>query len=143
MSTSPSGLELALESRIAELERLHQVVVEFAQQHSLPDQIRFAIDLSLEEIVTNVMCYGMRDQEKPQIVIRLRHQEGELLAEVEDNGCPFNPFSRPDPDTTLALEDRPIGGLGVYLVRNLMDEVHYVRNADHNLITMTKRIRAT
>jgi serine/threonine-protein kinase RsbW len=74
------------------------------------------------------------------IAVRCTCTGKELVAEVEDDGRPFNPLLHPAPDLTVPLEERPVGGLGIHLVRNLMDSLAYHREQDHNRLVMTKRL---
>ena len=100
----------------------------------------FAVDLAIDEVVTNVISYGFGDAAEHLIQVRLVLNSGELTLEVEDDGKPFDPLCQPPPNLTLALEDRPIGGLGIHLVRNLMDCTEYRRQHDRNLLIMRKKV---
>jgi serine/threonine-protein kinase RsbW len=70
--------------------------------------------------------------------VRLSAEPGEIKAEVEDDGEPFNPLEAPEPDTEKSLEERTIGGLGIHLVRKLMDRLEYKREGERNLLTVRK-----
>jgi len=72
--------------------------------------------------------------------VKLTLGSGEITIEVEDDGQPFNPLEAPEPDTTKSLEDRLVGGLGVYLVRKLMDGLEYRRHEGKNLLVMKKHV---
>jgi serine/threonine-protein kinase RsbW len=75
------------------------------------------LNLALEEILTNVICYGYADDREHEIRVRLRAQSGEVRIEVEDDGQPFNPLEAPEFDITKLLEETTIGGRGIHLVR--------------------------
>jgi anti-sigma regulatory factor (Ser/Thr protein kinase) len=92
----------------------------------------------LEEIVTNVICHGCCDGSHASIEVELALQPDELVMTVEDSATPFDPLQAPAPDLEAALEDRPIGGLGVHLVRKLMDRVTYERRDGKNRLVMSK-----
>ena len=90
----------------------------------------------------NVISYGYDDSDEHEIMIRLSCKGEEVTAEVEDDGRPFNPLEVAEPDTSKALEERPVGGLGIHLARKLMDDVEYKRQQEKNLLAMKKRIPA-
>jgi len=130
-----------LKNDLSEIERLSQIVTEFGELHHLPPKGLFAVNLALEEILTNVISYGYQDSGEHQIIIRIFLKEGELTVKVEDDGLPFNPLEVPEPDTGKPLEERPVGGLGIHLVRNLMDGLEYRRQEGKNVLVMKKKAR--
>jgi anti-sigma regulatory factor (Ser/Thr protein kinase) len=114
---------------------------DFARQHRLAESVRQAADLSLEEHLTNILRYGYSDAERHEIRVRFELEEGCLAIEIEDDGQAFDPLAVPEPDTTAPLEGRPVGGLGIHLIRRFMDEVQYRREADRNILHLRKRLR--
>jgi anti-sigma regulatory factor (Ser/Thr protein kinase) len=134
-------ISLQLKNDLAELERLNEAVTDFGAAAGLPEKILFDINLALEEIVTNVISYGYGDSADHRIGIRLRLRQEELTAEVEDDGRPFNPLESPEPDFAKPLEERPIGGLGIHLVRKVMSGLEYRREGGKNLLVMKKKTR--
>ena len=92
--------------------------------------------LALDEILTNVISYGYDDAGEHQITARFSLEQGKWTAEVEDGGRPFNPLASPEANTQQSLETRPIGGLGIHLVRKLIDELEYRRQNDKNRLVM-------
>jgi len=133
-------LSVTLSNHLSELERLHQVLWQFGKEQDLPKNLINTMNLALEEIVTNVIEHGYEDNGEHSIIIRCSVQDGQVMAEVEDDGQPFNPLQSPDPDISKPLEDRPIGGLGIYLVRNVMDAFDYTYQEGKNQIRLKKRI---
>ena len=129
-------------NNLVEIERLGQVVAEFVESHQLPANLTFAVNVALEEILTNIISYGYTDDKEHDILIRLSCNEGAVIAEVEDDGRPFNPLEAAEPDTSKPLEDRSVGGLGIHLARKLMDGLAYRRQAGKNLLVLKKRIPA-
>ncbi|UCE64463.1 MAG: ATP-binding protein, partial [Nitrospirota bacterium] len=117
----PPMLSITLSNHLSELERLHQILCQFGKEKGLPKNVTNTVNLALEEIVTNVIEHGYEDKDEHFIRIRIFIQDGQVIAEVEDDGQPFNPLQSPDPDTSQPIEARPIGGLGIYLTRNVMD----------------------
>jgi len=138
----PALLELTLANRSSELQRLASEVERFAQSQRIPDADVHALSLALDEVITNTISYGYDDQGAHEIRVRLTLAHGRLSAEVEDDGRPFDPLTTPQPDLTSAVEDRPVGGLGIHLVRSLMEQVDYRRESGKNHLIMSKRLSA-
>ena len=117
-----------------------QALQTFASDHRLPKKVLQAADLSLEEHLTNVMNYGFDDAQVHQILVRLEMVDGGFQIEVEDDGKAFNPLEFPEPDLNLPLSERPIGGMGIHLIRKFMDELGYRRKGGRNVFQMRKRV---
>ena len=104
---------------------------------------RFQIELALEELVVNTFMHGKTAQHGPHNPIAVRVSVTQTGQEVEivlhDNGAPFDPSGFAEPDLTSCAEDRPVGGLGLFLTSKMMDEVHYQRLGDHNAVVLRKR----
>lgn len=94
----------------------------------------------MEEAVSNIIFYAYdKDQMiEDAVLISLRFNGADLIIRVEDHGKPFDPTARLDPDITLSAEERPIGGLGIFLIKNIMDEVSYSREEGRNILLMSK-----
>lgn len=133
-------VSVRLLNRLDEIPRLTQVVGAFAAAHHLSDDVVFALTLSLDEIVTNVVSHAYDDANEHAIDVRLRFANGAVQARVEDDGRAFNPLDVPPPDLDTPLEQRPVGGLGLHLVRSTMDTVEYSRVGDRNVLTLTRRV---
>ena len=95
----------------------------------------------MEELGINILTHGGKGKERrPEIEIVLTSEDHALTIEVLDDGHPFDPLQdSPNPDLTATIEGRPIGGLGIHLVRNLMDDLHYQRDAGKNRLTLVAR----
>ncbi len=131
-------MELVIQNDLREIETLTRFVEQFAEQHKLPPKLSFQINLALEELVTNIISYGYSDAGPHKIRLVLHMADGRLTAEVEDDGCAFNPLEAPPPDLDVPLEDRPVGGLGIHLVKNMFDSMDYRRENDKNWLILTK-----
>jgi sigma-B regulation protein RsbU (phosphoserine phosphatase) len=142
-ATMSKPMSILFKNKLSEIERLGQVVEEFAELHHLPPNLAFEFNVALEEILTNVISYGYEDSGEHEIMIRLSCTAEEMTAEVEDDGRPFNPLEAVEPDTNKPLEERSVGGLGIHLVRKFMDKVEYKRQQGKNLLMMKKSIPAT
>ena len=136
-------ISVQLKNNISEIERLSQIVTEFGERHHLPPKVLFEVNLALEEILANIISYGYEANDEHQIVVTISLKNGELTAEVEDDGRPFNPLEAPEPDISRPLEERPVGGLGIHLVRSLMDGLEYRRQQGKNLLVMKKKVIET
>ena len=129
-----------LRNKLTELEQLHQVVEDFSRQHGLSARVLSAVSHSLEEILTNIVSYAYEDSRDHQITVSLALSEGQLELQVEDDGRPFNPEHHPSPDTSVPLEDKPVGGLGIHIVRTMMDEMKYRRESGKNVLVLKKKM---
>ena len=135
-----SRLSLVLRNDLSELERLAQAVSAWCQKSYVIADVEYQLNLALDEIVSNVIRHGWKDHGEHQLHVRVSCAENELTMEVEDDAAPFNPLEVPAPDISRPLEDRPIGGLGIHLVRQIMDGLEYRRHDGKNLLVMKKRI---
>jgi sigma-B regulation protein RsbU (phosphoserine phosphatase) len=133
-------LQIKLNNKVSELERFNQILTEFCQRHDLTSKVIHDLNLALEEILTNIISYGYTDNRDHEIRVSLSVQPGEVKAEVEDDGRPFNPLEVPEPNTAKPLEERTIGGLGIHLVRKLTDGLEYQRQEEKNRLVMKKHL---
>ncbi len=131
-------MELVIKNDLHELQALGRFVEAFAEKHHLPPQTALQINLALEELVTNVISYGYKDQAEHEIRLSLRLEGDQLYAEMVDDGYPFNPLEAVAPDLDIPLEERPIGGLGIHLVKNMFDTLEYRQEDDKNRLIMHK-----
>jgi sigma-B regulation protein RsbU (phosphoserine phosphatase) len=131
-------LELTIPNRLSESAGVKAHFDTFAEQYGIPDQIRLKMHVVLDELLTNVISYAYLDGERHDIGIKVELSADRLKVSMVDDGIPFNPLGMETPDTELALEDRKIGGLGIHLVRKMMDRVSYRRRIEKNVITVLK-----
>lgn len=120
---------------------LAEAVEAFIEAESLPAGLAFQLNLVLDELLTNTINYGCAGTSDCRIAVKMRREGGEIAVLVEDDAAPFNPLDAPPPDLDKSLEDRPIGGLGVHLVRSTMDDLAYRREAGRNRLAMRKRLQ--
>ena len=125
----PNTMELILLNRRSEIPRLQDLLESFARDHKFPSKVLHDVQLAVEEHLTNVLNYAFTDQGEHEIRIRLQPGESDLCIEVEDDGRPFNPLEHPTPDFSLPLDQRPIGGLGIHMIRKSMDRLEYRRKS--------------
>ena len=131
-----NGLALTLETRPEELERLTAAVETLAEQDNWPAALTFKVNLVLEELVLNVINYAY-DESGHQLDVKLTCNEEDLVIEITDEGKPFDPLhDAPEPDMESPVEERHIGGLGVYLVRTMTSAMQYRREDGKNHMTV-------
>ena len=135
-----SKLHLSLKNDTSELSALEDFVFKACEIGGFDEEMRGSLNLALEEAVTNVMMYAYPEGTEGQVDIDAVSRRGALRFVVTDSGKPFDPTAVPDPDVTLEAEDRQIGGLGIFLVRKIMDSVVYERRDGKNILTMSKKI---
>ena len=133
-------LDIRLVNSLPEIRRLAEVIEAFGVTHGVPDRVIFNLNLALDEILSNVIEYALADDTVHEILVRLTITDTALKAEVIDDGPPYDPTLLPDPDTSLSIEDRPVGGLGVYFAKRMMDRLEYCRDEGANRLTMIRLI---
>ncbi len=124
----------------AHLPQLTTFLRQFWSSASLPARGCVAFELALEEIFLNVVMHGTATGAIPQVQISLARTPEAVTMTVEDDGPGFDPLTLPPPELTAGVEERPVGGLGVFLVRKMMDAVSYARIAGRNQLRMAKRL---
>lgn len=133
-------MQCAVPAEAAQLAVLNRFLQEFSAGAGLTPGCVQTLELALEEIFMNVVMHGAQPGLTPRVEVSLSVASDMVTMAVEDDGPPFDPLSLPPPDLTVGLEDRRVGGLGVYLVREVMDEVSYARIGGRNQLRMSKRL---
>ena len=133
-------ITLELMADMASLETADRALDEFATRMAWSETALFQLRLVLEEIMMNVISYGSDGTAIPQVRLHLVQEGAALSMEIADDGVAFDPLQAPAPDLDADIDDRPIGGLGVFLVRELMDSVTYLREAGWNRLSVTKTL---
>jgi serine/threonine-protein kinase RsbW len=131
---------IVITNKVDELPILAGKIEELAEKWNLPMALTMNLNLVLEEAVSNVIFYAFKDQEKHEINISLSLDGNTLTIEIIDDGIPFDPTLRQKPDIALPAEERPIGGLGIFLISKIMDSVNYKRFNNQNVLTLIKNI---
>jgi anti-sigma regulatory factor (Ser/Thr protein kinase) len=136
-------LEVILANQRTEIPKAHQLLDELAVQVGLSPKACASLHVAIEEHLTNVINYGYSPGQSGQIALRLASSPDALRVEIEDDARPFNPLLAPPVDVNQPLEERPIGGLGIHMIRQLTDELHYEARGGHNVLTLIKRLPAS
>jgi anti-sigma regulatory factor (Ser/Thr protein kinase) len=131
---------LILRNDIAELERVMSFVSDLCARHSIPPEIEYDLNLALDEMVTNVAKHAFPEGGEHEFTLLVTLSDDEFVARLEDDGVAFNPLDHPLPDLDAPLEERKEGGLGIYLVRQIMTSVEYERIGQINLLTLRKKL---
>ena len=129
-------IELRIEQWPEGLAQIRSALQALKGQGHLGDDVGEAVLLALEELVANIFGHGAGGE----VFLSITCDGRKLDAEVVDSGPAFNPLAADDPDIHAGIDERPVGGLGVFLVKNLMDRVHYRRSEGHNHVYLTKRL---
>jgi serine/threonine-protein kinase RsbW len=124
----------------AELTKLEGFTADFAAAAGLSDKDLFALQIVVEELVTNVIDYGDVPPGEHAATVDLTALDALLTIVITDRGKEYNPLSREDPDVTLPAEQRPIGGLGVHFCKKLTDAQDYERRDGCNVLTLRKKL---
>jgi len=133
-------VKLQISNERVELARVKESVDRFAAAHGLPSTVLADLQVSLDEVLSNIISYGYADAGTHEIVIQLAIADGALHAVIEDDGAPFNPLTVPLPDTGADLSKRAIGGLGIRFIRALNDEVRYERAGNRNRLSLRRNL---
>jgi anti-sigma regulatory factor (Ser/Thr protein kinase) len=130
-----------IENRIEELTSLAEKIDEMAEDWELSKAIAMNINLVIEEAVSNIIFYAFNDNDKHEIDITVTFDDKVLTIKITDNGKPFNPLLQKQPDINLPAEERPVGGLGIFLISQIMDKKNYTRRKNQNILTLNKSIK--
>jgi anti-sigma regulatory factor (Ser/Thr protein kinase) len=131
-------------TRAAELESLQVFrgfITDCCAHHNIPDDIVFDLKLAVDEACTNIITHGYRGMNPGSIILAFRIEAERILVQITDFGHVFEPADAPQPDVQAALEDRELGGLGLFLIYQTMDNIDYQASEDGNTLTFTKFIR--
>jgi anti-sigma regulatory factor (Ser/Thr protein kinase) len=133
-------LKLKVVNQYIEIERVNKVFNAFAERCGLEDSVRRKVNLVFDELLNNIISYAFQDEVEHQINIEVKYNPSSLEIMIADDGTPYNIFETPPPQTDLPLEERQIGGLGIFLVRQVMDEYDYSRQNNKNISTLLKHL---
>ena len=129
-----------LKNDLSELDRLCQKCESVGESIGMPKKLIFEMNLALDELFTNIISYGFEDDKEHLIKIEIKVDENELSMRIEDDGIPFDPVLAEAPDLECRIEECKIGGLGIHLIKKLMDEIRYERVNDVNILYLKKHI---
>jgi serine/threonine-protein kinase RsbW len=132
--------KLTLKNQVGELERVNQFIEEIGEELGLDMELQMNLNLVMEEMVSNVIFYAYPEGKTADIELQAESNGKELTFVLSDQGKEFDPTAKEDADPDVNPIDREIGGMGIYIVKNIMNHVTYQRLEGKNLLTMTKKI---
>ncbi len=132
--------KLVLKNEISEISKLATFIEELGEELDLAPDLVFNLNLVLEEAVSNVILYAYPKEELQEISLAASMLDNNLVFVLTDSGKEFDPTKAPDADVTLSAEERNIGGLGIFLIRQIMNKVEYQRINGKNLLTLSKEL---
>ena len=131
---------LVIENDLSEISKLATFIGELSEELDFTHELNFNLNLVLEEAVSNVILYAYGEEKHKEISLMAKISDGNLVFVLTDSGKEFDPTKVPDSDITLSAEEREIGGLGIYLIRQIMNKVEYQRIDKRNVLTMRKQL---
>jgi len=134
-------VELRLVNELKEIDRCLAALEEICTRFRLPAEIQNAFSIVLDDLLNNVISYAYREEGEHIIDVVLSTDGQRFIVSVADEGVEFDPFMSQAPDTEATIEERQIGGLGIHLIRSLMDDQFYRRDGNKNVTTLMKRIQ--
>ncbi len=135
-----SGFRMPIVGQLSEVARVAAAFADFATAQGVPTEVRRSLQVVLDDLLANVVNHGLAARDDGEATVEVASTGEALVVTISDNGPPFDPFARAAPDTTLSIEERQIGGLGIHLVRQMMDEVSYERRENRNVTVLMKRL---
>ena len=132
--------QITLPNDVQEVPQLNVFVDEVCEQADFDMSTTLKLNLAIEEAVVNVMNYAYPAGEKGDVDIEAMINDEYLVFVISDSGTPFDPTAKAEVDTTLSVEERGIGGLGIHLIRQIMDTINYERVDGKNVLTLRKKL---
>ncbi len=132
--------ELRIKNKISELERVAQFIEQIGEELQLDMELQMNLNLVMEEMVSNVIFYAYPKDEDSEIELLAKCDGKRLTFVISDQGKEFDPTAKEDADPDVNPAEREIGGMGIFIVKNIMNQVTYQRLEGRNLLTMTKEI---
>ncbi len=131
---------LVLPNDIETIPQLNEFIDSVAEEVGLDMSLTMSLNLAIEEAVVNVMEYAYPEGQQGDVEIEVTADQQWMTFVITDTGIAFDPTKKEDADTTLSAEERPIGGLGIFMVRQLMDVIDYKREDNKNVLTLQKKL---
>jgi anti-sigma regulatory factor (Ser/Thr protein kinase) len=135
----PTPFHRTISNELHELESLMHASTNFLEDQGISHQAVYRINLALEEMITNIIRHGYDDYDEHKIVVSIEVRENELAARIEDDGHAFNPLESEKTGAVGSLDDPKVGGVGIHLIRKLIDQVTYKRENEKNILELTMR----
>lgn len=131
-----NAVETSILNKIRDLSRMPELVAQLAERQGLSEDVVFGMNVALDEMLSNIIKYGYTDDAIQEIHVRLSVSGRMLVAEIEDDGQPFDPCAAAPVDVDAPFEERKVGGLGIHIVRTICADVAYARVDGRNRLVM-------
>ncbi len=132
-------MKVTLPNNIEYIPQLNEFIEMRCEEMGIDMAVTAGLTLAIEEAVVNVMTYAYPPGTEGEVDIEVIADNQNVTFIISDSGKPFDPTIREEVDTTLPAEERPIGGLGIHLIKQIMDDMHYERKDNRNILTLTKK----
>ena len=129
---------LILPNDVDTIPQLNEYIDCICEENGIDMEIAMSLNLAIEEAVVNVMSYAYPEKAQGEVKIESAVDSNQITFVITDNGIPFDPTAKEDVDVTLSAEERPIGGLGIHLIRQIMTHISYERKDGKNILTLSK-----
>lgn len=129
-----------IKNDLSELTALVIDIHAFLDPLELPPKAVYALDLSLEEMLTNIVKYGYDDKNVHSVNVAIKFDGKTMVLSLTDDGHEFNPLNAIKPDTAKSVPERPIGGVGIHLTRSMVDDMRYRRENGRNILEIIIKI---
>ena len=137
------GETITLENKVEQLSHLSEFVKDMCGKYGVPQDVVDDLDVAMDEIGSNIAMYAFPEGETHTYNVSFHHEAGELVFTFEDEGVPFDPTQPTDSHLNLPPEERPLGGLGIMMVKEMMDKVEYERRDNKNIVCIVKKYEIT
>jgi len=127
-------------AELESLKKFRDFIADCCAKHDIPSDTVFDLKLAVDEACTNIIAHGYKGMDPGSIILSFRIQPNRILVQITDFGHVFEPEAGPKPDVEAALEDRELGGLGLFLIYQTMDNINYQSSEEGNTLTFTKFI---
>ena len=135
-------MQITIKNRLADIALVQTAFEQFADLRGIPSRDIMRVSLIIDELIGNIVSYAYQDDREHDIEINLGLADDCFSMVIADDGVPFDPLAKDSPDIAAPLEARPLGGLGIHLVRTIADDLSYQRRAGKNVVTVVKRVNA-
>jgi anti-sigma regulatory factor (Ser/Thr protein kinase) len=127
-------------NNLSEIDKIRILLEDYNNRNLFSDEILFKLNLVIEELFTNIVSYGFSDNNEHLIELITNIENNKFTAVLIDDGIAFDPLQKEDPDLEVSLDERKIGGLGIHLMKSLMNEFYYERVDNKNILTIIKNL---
>jgi len=137
----PQRFQITCAAEFESLSVFREFISDCCARFNIPDGTVFDLKLAVDEACTNIIEHGYKGMDPGSIILTIRIESDRILVQITDFGHIFEPVETPKPDVESALEDHELGGLGLYLIYQTMDNIDYQSSEDGNTLTFTKYIK--